>query len=127
MTRGQFESIKILAERFEADPSEDNFNELFLTIKIYFREEESLYQDTNHPDLILHKTLHKELERVSYYFYQTYFKEQSYDDVKEFCLYLKNWTSLHFECYDKSMLPYMNIDKYIQENPHAKKRRHNIR
>lgn len=123
MTRTQMEFIKILAEVFEKDSSEKNFNDMFLTAKIYFREEEDLYKKNNHPDLILHKTLHKEFERVLFYFYQSFFKEKSYTEVSEFCRYVRDWAGLHYECYDKPMLPYINISQFVEEIAKCKKTR----
>jgi hemerythrin-like metal-binding protein len=117
MTEGEVATITEMADKFNKIKTRKKFDELILQMKIFFRKEEELYQDHNHPDARQHTKIHQELERVAAHFEETYFNQnkKTKSVLDEFCLYIKNWTMLHFECYDKSMMPYIRISQYIKE------------
>jgi hemerythrin len=116
MTDDQVKSIEVAANKFNKKPTAGNFSDMALHIKMIFRQEEQLYADHLHPDTQPHTKIHNEFERVMAHFEQTYFvrNEKSKSTLNEFCLYIKNWTTLHKECYDESMMPYIRISQYVQ-------------
>jgi len=123
MTDAQVEAIDNLTESFMSSGKQTAFDKLFLYIKMMFRKEEEEYREHGHPDLGVHIALHKEFERFLFFFNQKFFIERSKAiDLTETCLYIKNWTVLHNECYDEFMMPYIKINKFIEENHRAVQR-----
>jgi hemerythrin len=116
MTEEQANNIVDLAEKFHKSAKQNEFQKMMLQIKMIFRKEEAMYKQHDHPDTWQHIKIHKEFERVMAYFEQTYFnkKEKTISVLNEFCLYVKNWTLLHYECYDKFMMPYIRISEYTK-------------
>jgi hemerythrin len=122
MTKEEVLIIKNMADTFYDSKLKKDFDDLVLQIKIFFRKEEELYQAHNHPDTMQHTKIHQELERVAFHFEESYFvkKERNKSILYEFCLYIKNWTTSHFECYDKFMMPYIRISEFITEQDEKK-------
>lgn len=104
------------SNNLEKQKNQKAFEEMALRIKIAFREEEAFYERHQHPDTIQHMKIHNEMERSMFSFEQTYFVENKKTEslLKEFCLYVRDWTTLHFEFYDKGMMSFIRINDYVQ-------------